>query len=277
MSLRRYLRRRKWDEERARELEAHLAQETDDNVARGMTPDEARRRAYMKLGNPTVIREEIWKMNSFVSVEDLGRDVRYAFRQLRTEPGICGDRDGDAGAGNWGEHGDFQRGERAAVQLAAHPAGEPGAGDWVAAEGDGLAAELSLPEYEAIGREPDKRCFRRRGRVMQYGLDGLSMEGSKPDRAFTIYVTGNYFEMLGVEPLIWGGCSTRARAMTPGADPVMVLSYAYWKQHFAADPNVVGRQVLLDGHPMTVVGVTREGLSRGEHGADVRRRICRWR
>lgn len=72
MSLRRYLRRRIWDEERARELEAHLAQETDDNVARGMTREEARRRAYMKLGNPTVIREEIWKMNSFVSVEVWG-------------------------------------------------------------------------------------------------------------------------------------------------------------------------------------------------------------
>src|SRR5579872_469690 len=89
MSLRRYLRRKQWDEERARELEEHLAQETADNVARGMTPSEARRRAYMKLGNPTMIREEIWKMNSFVSVEDLGRDIRYAVRQLWKNPGFA--------------------------------------------------------------------------------------------------------------------------------------------------------------------------------------------
>ena len=89
MRLRRYLHRREWDEERARELEAHLAQETADNMARGMTPGEARRRACMKLGNPTTIREEIWKMNSFVSVEDLGRDVRYALRQLWKSPGFA--------------------------------------------------------------------------------------------------------------------------------------------------------------------------------------------
>jgi hypothetical protein len=43
----------------------------------------------MKLGNPTIIREEIWKMNSFVSVEDLGRDIRYAFRQLWKSPGFA--------------------------------------------------------------------------------------------------------------------------------------------------------------------------------------------
>jgi putative ABC transport system permease protein len=89
MSLRRYLHRREWDEERARELEGHLAQETSDNLARGMTAQEARRRAYMKLGNPTTIREEIWKMNSLVSLEDLGRDIRYAVRQLWKNPGFA--------------------------------------------------------------------------------------------------------------------------------------------------------------------------------------------
>lgn len=60
----RYLRRRYWDDERARELEAHLAIETDDNIARGMTPDAARSAAIRKLGNPALIREEIYTMNS---------------------------------------------------------------------------------------------------------------------------------------------------------------------------------------------------------------------
>jgi hypothetical protein len=64
MSLTRFFRRARWDEERARELEAHLAIETDDNIARGMTPDRARAAARRKLGNTARIREDIYDMNS---------------------------------------------------------------------------------------------------------------------------------------------------------------------------------------------------------------------
>ena len=64
MSWSRFFHRRQWDRERARELEAHLEIETDDNIARGMSPEEARRAAHLKLGNPTLIREEIYRMNS---------------------------------------------------------------------------------------------------------------------------------------------------------------------------------------------------------------------
>ncbi|MDR5729182.1 MAG: permease prefix domain 1-containing protein [Terriglobia bacterium] len=78
MSLSRFFHRRQWDRERVRELESHLAHETDDNIGRCMTPEEARRQAYVKFGNPTIIREEIWQMNSFPFLENLGRDVRYA-------------------------------------------------------------------------------------------------------------------------------------------------------------------------------------------------------
>ncbi|MFZ0690220.1 MAG: ABC transporter permease [Acidobacteriaceae bacterium] len=252
MSLRRYLRRRIWDEERARELEAHLAQETDDNVARGMTREEARRRAYMKLGNPTVIREEIWKMNSFVSVEDLGRDIRYAFRQLKHSPGFAaiamvtlalgiGVNTAIFSVANGLLFSSFHiRNQSNVVELGFRQKGA----DW--------QPNLSLPEYQEIGREGKAGFSETVG--YEWGLDGLSMEGSKPDRVFTSYVTGNYFEMLGVEPLM-GRFFHAGEGETPGADPVMVLSYAYWTQHFGADRNIVGRQVLVDNHPITVVGV----------------------
>ena len=252
MSLRRYLRRRAWDEERARELEAHLAQETDDNVARGMPRDEARRRAYMKLGNPTVIREEIWKMNSFVSVEDLGRDIRYAFRQLRHSPGFAaiaivtlalgiGVNTAIFSVANGLLFSSFHvRDQSSLVELGFRQNGA----DW--------QPHLSLPEYEEIGREGRAVFSEMVG--YEWGLDGLSMEGSKPDRVFTSYVTGNYFEVLGVEPLM-GRFFHAGEGETPGADPVMVLSFAYWTQHFGADRSIVGRQVLVDNHPITVVGI----------------------
>ncbi|MGB9031264.1 MAG: ABC transporter permease [Acidobacteriaceae bacterium] len=252
MSLQRYLRRRAWDEERVRELEAHLAQETDDNVARGMTREEARRRACMKLGNPTVIREEIWKMNSFVSVEDMGRDIRYAFRQLAHSPGFAaiaivtlalgiGVNTAIFSVANGLLFSSFHiRNQSNVVELGFRQKG----GDW--------QPNVSLPEYEEIGRE-GKAVFAETV-AYQWGLDGLSVEGNKPDRTFTSYVTGNYFEVLGVEPLM-GRFFHAGEGETPGADPVMVLSYAYWQRHFGGDMGIIGRQARVDNHPVTIVGV----------------------
>ena len=88
MSLHRFFYRRQWDRERARELESHLAHEIDDNVARGMMPEEARRQASVKFGNPTVIREEIWQMNSFPFLENLRPRCALCARQLHKSPGF---------------------------------------------------------------------------------------------------------------------------------------------------------------------------------------------
>jgi hypothetical protein len=78
----RFLRRNRWDEERACELNAYLEIETEENIARGMSPEQARQAARRKLGNRTLIREEIYRMNSVGFVESLWQDVRYGLRTL---------------------------------------------------------------------------------------------------------------------------------------------------------------------------------------------------
>jgi len=255
MSLRRYFRRKSWDEERARELEAHLAHEIDDNRARGMSPEEARRKAYIRLGNPTLIREEIWKMNSFVSVEDLGRDIRYAFRQLLRAPAFAATAILTLALGIGVNTSIFSvvnglmfsslhiANERQVMQVGFRQNG----GSW--------EPMLSVPEYEAVAAQT--RGVFSAVFADQYGLDGLSVEGSRPDRVFTDYVSGNYFEGLGVKPAL-GRLFKATEGVTPGADPYVVLSYAYWKEHFGGDASVVGRQVALDGKPVTVIGVAPE-------------------
>src|SRR5262249_46161174 len=79
----RFFRRRYWDEERARELDAYLAQEIDDNLARGMSPEDARAAAHRRLGSTTRIREEIYDFNTVRWLDALRLDLRDAVRQLR--------------------------------------------------------------------------------------------------------------------------------------------------------------------------------------------------
>src|ERR1044072_8789422 len=89
MSLFRYLKRSKWDEERAREIEAHLAIEIDEQIARGLSPDEARMAARRRLGNVTLVREDIYQFNTIGAVEQVWRDVKHGVRLLRLNPGFA--------------------------------------------------------------------------------------------------------------------------------------------------------------------------------------------
>jgi predicted permease len=86
VNLKRLFQRSAEDSELSEELESHLAHEIDDNLARGLSPEEARRRAYVKLGNPLRIRDHVWETNRLGWIEDIWRDLRYAARTLAKAP-----------------------------------------------------------------------------------------------------------------------------------------------------------------------------------------------
>ena len=92
MSCRRFTGRTRKDQDFAEEIESHLAHEEDANLARGFSPEEARRQAHLRFGNPRTVREKEWRYRSIAWIEDLRRDFSFAVRALRKSPGFPGHR-----------------------------------------------------------------------------------------------------------------------------------------------------------------------------------------
>jgi predicted permease len=265
-----FFRRRHWDRERALELEAYLDQETADNIARGMTPDDARAAAQRRLGNTTLIREEIWLRNSVPVVDVLWRNIRYAVRQLRRAPAFTAAAVVSLALGIGATTAIFtlidrillrplpvrNPGELVLLRYSGHPGGFE--------QGDG---PLSFKLYTSIR---DSHTA-----IIPFGRFPLALSVSDQDwtdRVDGELVTGNYFEVLGV-PAELGRTFTSEDDRQFGGHPVAMLSYAYWVERFGADPAVLGRTIRVNDMPLTIVGVSARGFDGVELGFDPRIRI----
>jgi putative ABC transport system permease protein len=250
MNWRKYFRRRHWDAERVQEFEAHIQNEIDENLGRGMSGEEARRQAYLKFGNPARVREEIWKMNSIAPLENLLRDVRYAWRTLLRNPGYALVAVLTLGLGigantaiftvingvllrplPYAESREILHLDQAAARLGPDPLG------------------FSVQEI---------RDYREQNHVFsdlaEYHSMTFTLLGTKnPERVATGVVSANYFDVLGVKPVL-------GRLITPAdeslnAPPVLVLSHAYWMKEFGGDRKILGRPFEMNDRVHTVVGV----------------------
>jgi macrolide transport system ATP-binding/permease protein len=114
---------------------------------------------------------------------------------------------------------------------------------------------FSYPDYQDIRRQTDafSDIFGYRAT-----LTGLTVDG-KGDHCVLSRVTGNYFSALGIQPAL-GRLILPTEGQTPGADPVLVLGYSFWQKRFAGDRGVVGKQVAINGHSATIVGVAPKGF-----------------
>src|SRR5262249_46709971 len=93
----------------------------------------------------------------------------------------------------------------------------------------------------------------------------MSMSGGgQTERVLGELVSGNFYSLLGVDAHL-GRLLTEADDQAPGASPVAVLSYNFWERRFAADPQIVGKRISLNGYPFTIIGVAAKGF----HGVEV--------
>jgi putative ABC transport system permease protein len=256
MSWSRFFRRRRADAELREEVDAYLAEETAENIARGATPEEARRRARIKLGNPQSVRETLWRQNSILLLDTLGRDLKYAARTLRRTPGfttiamlvmaLC------IGAAT-----SLFTVVRS-VLLRPLPFRDPGRVVMLyehfrdaRSNQEGFNYNVVSPadffdwRAQTHGFE-DMAAWR----YWQFNLSGE--RGELPELLHAGGGSWNLFPLLGVPAVV--GRTFAENEDRPDGNAVM-LTWNLFERRFGGNPSIVGRQIHLDGKPYTVVGV----------------------
>ena len=239
------------------EMQSHVEMRIADNIAAGMSPEEARRDALLRFGSRVVMRERITAADAATIFDAFGRDLRYAARQLRRSPAFS------------------------ATALITLILGI-GANVIVFSVLNALILRpLDVPRpnglYNVVHKQqgydnqsyPDYVDFRTKNSTFSdmaaYRIDRAGL--STKDAAYECWyykVSGNYFDMLGVQPE-HGRLFHASDEHGLNSAPYIVLSHDFWRRHFDSDPRIVGATVDINKHPFTVVGVAQAGF----HGADL--------
>jgi predicted permease len=244
--------RRRSDSRLREELESHIAAQMEENISAGMTTEEARRLARLKFGPLEAIREHYHAEAGLPFLETLLLDIRYALRGLRKSPAFTAVAVLTLMLGIGANVVVF--GVLNAVLLRPLDVSDPGSlyqlrhQKWMSFR----LLTTSFPAFEDFERR--NTTFSGLAGVNAYAQAELSWRGKVVREIAGDWVTGNYFDLLGVQPEL-GRFFHAADEHGPDSAPYVVLSDALWRSTFLADPGVVGTTVQLDQHPFTVVGV----------------------
>ena len=241
---------RRAEAELTEELEAHLDMEITEYIRRGLSPEQARRKALMSSGGLTRAAEAVRDQRGLPWLESVASDLRYALRALRQSPAFAAVVVLTLALGIGANTAIFSvirgvllkplphRDDDRLVYLR-QSTDRPGEG----------SLTFSVPEVRDLRNGAPSL-----GSIAEYSSwSGVHQGDDGAVRLNLGLVTGNYFEVMGLRQVL--GRLTGPADDGRGAPPVMVLTHDVWLKRFAADSTVIGRQLLLDGKSVTVIGV----------------------
>ncbi len=238
------------------ELQFHLDRQIDENVAKGMRPEEARYAALRAVGGMEQFKQECRDMRGLRFVEHIQQDLRFGFRMLVRGPGysllaifcLTVGIGANTAVFSWIEGALFRPYPRVVHQerlfvLAGTERGTLGF--------DGV----SWPDFLDF----QKNC-KLVDAVVAEKIVGTTLSiGDRAERATGSIVSANYFDAMGVRPVLGRGFA-RDEDTGRNAHPVVVISYRLWQDRFLGDPAIVGKTQIFNGLPHTIVGVAPEGF-----------------
>ena len=245
-------REEKRERELAAEMESHLQMHIDDNLRAGMTAEEARRQAQMKLGGIEQTKEAYRERRGLPMLETFLQDLRFAARMLRKNLSVTTIVVLTLALGVGANTAIFGLVNGLLLQRLPVPAAEQIAA-LVIQSGDSSLGALgfSYPQFVEFREQTAPICevF---GSATAWRLN-FAAEGHS-DTLTIGGVSSNYFSALGVKPAL-GRLVLPSEGEHPGEPAILVLSYSFWQRRFGGDPQVIGKQVRVGGKPATIVGV----------------------
>jgi len=258
LRLRSLLRRAQVEQELDEELSYHLDRQIEENIAKGMTPMDARYAALRALGGIEQRKEECRDMRRVNLIENTLQDLRYAGRMLRRSPGFTAVAILSLALGIGANAAIFEL--LNAVRLRSLPVTNPqelvevrvAGGNGGYGVQTGVNSELTYALWEHIRRSQEAFSG-----IFAWGNANFSVGlGTEARRVRGLWVSGDLFPTLGVRP-------ARGRLFTAaddrrgcGSEAGVVISYEFWQSHFGGEDSAIGKSLFVLGHPLTVVGVT---------------------
>ena len=241
-----------------------VERETQDNIERGMSPEEARYAALRKFGNVTRVKEETREVWSFGWLEQLWQDIRYGLRMTAKSPGFTTVATMTVALGIGANTAVFS--VMNAVMLRYLPVPHPERLVYLnslnrpsAAFESGIG-NFSFNEVSFERMRTERRVFSSLVAFVPLALGENKVAvryGEEPEQAWVNMTSGDFFSGLGVR-------IKRGRGFTLEDErehtQVAVLSYDYWTRRFARNPSVIGQTFYIKGVPFTIIGITAQGF-----------------
>jgi predicted permease len=264
MPLLNWFRRGRLEQSLDRELQYHLDRRIADLQAIGLPESEARRQAMLEIGGLTQVREEVRDVWLTRWLRDFLYDLRFSARSYRRTPAFTATAILSLALGIGATTAIYSLVDQ--VVLHALPVRQPERlvlVDWKGEfAGNGFGSYNLMPYPLCRDLQTQTHIF---DGVLCRAATTVNLSSSGDPRPVAAeIVSGSYFDVLGVPPAL-GRVLAPSDDQQPGTSPVVVLAYDFWNSQLGGDPDVVGRKVLVNQHPMTVVGVAAAGF----RGVDV--------
>ena len=258
-----WFRRRSLERALDRELQYHFDHRVADLTAAGIPEPEARRRVGVELGLAQVREEirDVWLTRWF---RDLLYDLRFSARSFLRSPGFTAVTLLSLALGIGATTAIYSLVDQVILHaLPIHDAARLVLVDWDGDQVGGGFGSWNLMSYPMC-RDLQRQTRFFDGVLCRAEIDVNLSAGSDPKPVSAEIVSGSYFSVLGIGPAL-GRVIEEPDDAAPGAGPVVVLSHDFWQTEFGGAADIIGRKVLINQHPMTIVGVAAAAF----HGVDI--------